>query len=95
MSVQAIDIESGRVESCSASEAVSISVMGHANEPEAEMRWLRACVADCLDPVRHLLDAHHLTFEQELAIYNAIPVGATAADIPKDSLLQLIHEVTA
>ncbi|KQZ77757.1 hypothetical protein ASD55_07825 [Rhodanobacter sp. Root561] len=92
MSVLAINIESGRIGPCAASDAVSIPVLGFANEPDAEMRMLRDDMARCLDPVRSILDRHGLAFEQELAVYNAIPAGLKADEIPVEVLLMAVSD---
>jgi len=95
MKARAINIDTGRIEPCDASDVVSIPVIGYANDPAGEMRLLKACMADCLDPVRRVLDPYRLTFEQELDLYNAIPIGATAADIPREDLAHLVRKLMA
>lgn len=94
MSLDAMNIDTGRLEPCGATEVLSVPVLGYANDPAVEMRLLKACMSDCLKPARRLLERYRLTFEQTLALYNAIPVGATAADIARDELTRLVREVT-
>lgn len=95
MSLDAMNIDTGRLEPCAATDALSVPVLGYANDPAVELRLLKACMSDCLKPARRLLERYRLTFEQELALYNAMPVGATAADISRDELAHLVREVSA
>lgn len=87
--------DSGKLELCPASEAVDIPVLGFVNEPEAEMRLLRRGMEHCLGPIRARLDGLGLTFEQELEIYNRIPVYRTAAHLDRSELDAILQEVTA
>ena len=97
MNILAIDLESGRRVPCEASNVVSIPVLGFANEPKAEWPgWLLARMADCLDPVRHILAGYSLTFDQEMALYDAIPPGVECADqMDEAELRRLIAKVIA
>jgi hypothetical protein len=89
----AIDADTGQWVNASNAEVVSIPVWGFANEPEAEMKLLRADMEGCFRDVRDLLDRYQLTFEQELEIYNRVPLGKTAGEVPQEHLAALIQEV--
>lgn len=89
----AIDTGTGQWVETHPSQVVTIPVWGFANEPAAEMKLLRADMEDCFGDVRDILGSYQLTFEQELEIYNRVPLGKTASEIPEEQLVAFIHEV--
>lgn len=89
---KAIDIETGAIVNALSSDVAEITFLGYANEPEAEMRLLHNAIEVCFREVRELLDGYHLTFDQKLDVYNRIPPGKHADDIPPEELIVFIEE---
>lgn len=89
----AIDIGAGELMSAPITDVVMVPVMGIANTAEAEMRLLLGDMEDCFQDVEALLDCYQLTFEQQLEIYNRVPLGTTAGEIPRGELIALIEHV--
>jgi len=89
----AIDADTGQWVKTSRVEVTSLPVWGFANGPEEEMKLLRADMEECFLEFRDLLDLYQLTFEQELEVYNRVPLGKTAGEISEEQLVAFIHEV--
>lgn len=89
----AIDVDTGQRVRTLREDIALVPVWGFANEPEAEMKLLREDMDECFLQVRSLLDLYQLTFEQELEVYNRVPLGKTASEIPEEQLVAFIQEV--
>ena len=89
----AIDVDTGQRMRTPREDVALIPAWGFANGPEAEIKLLRVDMEDCLQDVRDLLNSYKLTFEQELEVYNRVPLGKTANEIPKEQLIALVQEV--
>jgi hypothetical protein len=89
----AINADTGQWIKASRAEVTSLPIWGFANGPEAEMKLLRADMEECFLQVRGLLGRYQLTLEQELEVYNRVPLGKTASEIPEEQLIAFIQGV--
>ena len=87
----AIDIDTGEWVATPIADAVAIPFFGFANSPEAEMRLLLADMQDCFMGVEALLESYELTHDQQLEIYNQVPLGVRAVEMPRNELIALIE----
>lgn len=90
---RAIDLDTGEWVDAPLSAITSIPVIGFANSPDVEDRWLREEMSQCFEMAQGLLDRYQLTFERRLDVYNRIPLGKTAGEIPESDLIDLIEDV--
>lgn len=89
----AIDIDTGECVATPIADVVAIPFLGFANTPEAEMRWRRADMQDCFTGIEALLEGYELTFDQQLEIYNQVPLGIRAVEMPRGDLIDEIKAI--
>lgn len=90
---RAIDLDTGEWVDTVHSKVASIPVIGFANPPDVEDHWLVEEMSQCFQTVWKFLDPYQLTFDLKLEVYNRIPLGKTAGEIPEHELINLIEEV--